>query len=261
MNAVNLIPSDRRKGSVSVSASPLTLGVIGGLVVVLVAAVLYVLAANDVQARKSELARVTANATSWQAAANSYGSYVTAAQQQKQQLVDIKQLVSGRFPWTTLLGQIGGLMPANAALSSLQAISPSADSTAATASTGSTPSAPASTQTQQAVQIAGCAASQSAVAATMVALGKVHGISSVVLSSTTDGSGAAGGSGSSGSSSSSGSGSSASGGCPFPVNFMLSLVLATPSSAASTPTSASSSSPATTPTASTTATPTTGSAQ
>lgn len=259
MNAVNLIPSDRRKSSVSVSASPVTLGVIGGLAVVLIAAVLYVFAVNDVQARKSELARVTASATAWQAAASSYGSYVTAAQQQKQQLVDIKQLVSGRFPWTTLLGQIGGLMPANAALSSLQAISPAADSTAATASTAPTTGAPASTGTQQSVQITGCAASQSAVAATMVALGKVNGVGSVVLSSTSDGGTAAGGSGSSGSGSAGSSG--ASGGCPFAVNFTLSLVLATPSSSAATPTSASSSTPAATPTASTTANPTTGSAQ
>ena len=110
MNAVNLIPADRRKRSVSVSLSPLTLGVIGGLVVVLVAAVLYVFAVNDVRARKSELARVTANAASWQAAANSYASYVTAAQQQKQQLTDIRQLVTGRFPWSLLLSQIGGVM-------------------------------------------------------------------------------------------------------------------------------------------------------
>ena len=55
MNAVNLIPVDRRKRSVSVPVSPLTLGVIGGLVVVLVAAVLYAFAVNDVRSRKSEL--------------------------------------------------------------------------------------------------------------------------------------------------------------------------------------------------------------
>ena len=56
MNAVNLIPSDRRKRQVGVSVSPLTLGVIGGLIVVLAAAVLYVAAVNNVRARKSELA-------------------------------------------------------------------------------------------------------------------------------------------------------------------------------------------------------------
>jgi Tfp pilus assembly protein PilN len=265
MNAVNLIPGDRKR--VTVSVSPLTLGVIGGLVVVLAAAVLYVFAVNDVRSRKDELGRVTANAASWQAAANSYASYVTDAEQQKQQLADIQQLVTGRFPWSVLLSQIGGVMPANAALSSLQATSPSADSTAATGT--ATPGAPASiptsptTPTTQAVQITGCAASQSAVASTMVALGRVHGVGSVALASTSN---STAGATSSGSSTSSSAGSSSSdGGCPFPVNFTLSLVLAPSASSTSTPASATPTSSAaastTTPTASTAPTSSTGSAQ
>jgi Tfp pilus assembly protein PilN len=253
MNAVNLIPADRRKRSVNVPVSPLTLGVLGGLVVVLAAAVMYVFAVNDVRARKSELARVTANAASWQAAANSYASYVTAAQQQKQQLTDIKQLVTGRFPWSLLLSQIGGVMPDDAALSSLQATSPSAASTATTAAAGTSPATPAT----QPIQISGCAASESAVAATMVALGRVRGVSSVALSSTSS-------TGTASSSAKSGSGSSA-GGCPFPVSFSLSLLLR-PSSASSgtagAPTPApTSTTPAATPAASTATTPATGSAQ
>lgn len=262
MNAVNLIPGDRKR--VSVSVSPLTLGVIGGLVVVLAAAVLYVFAVNDVRTRKSELGRVTANAASWQAAANSYASYVTDAQQQKQQLVDIQQLVTGRFPWSVLLSQIGGVLPANAALSSLQATSPSADSTAATgAATPATATPAATTTTTQAVQITGCAASQSAVASTMVALGRVHGVGSVALASTSN---STVGATSSGSSSSSGAGSSSSdGGCPFPVNFTLSLVLAPSASSTGTPGSTTPTSSATasttTPAASTAATSSTGSAQ
>lgn len=252
MNAVNLIPAERRKRSVSVSLSPLTLGVIGGLVVVLIAAVLYVFAVNDVRARKSELASVTANAASWQAAANSYASYVTAAQQQKQQLTDIRQLVTGRFPWSLLLSQIGGVMPANAALSSLQATSPSSATAAAGAAATGATGAP--TPTTQPITIAGCAASESAVAATMVALGRVQGVSSVQLASTN-----------SSATSSKTASSSTSGGCPFPVTFSLSLLLASPSgtgaaSAATTPTSTATT-PAATPAASTATTPATGSAQ
>ncbi len=154
MNAVNLIPADHRRRSTSVSASPVTLGVIGSLVVVLAAAVLYVFTVNDVRARRSELARVTANAASWQAAANSYTSYVTAAAQRKQQMADVHQLVSGRFPWSLLLSQIGGVMPANAALSNLSAASPSADSTAVAAAASGTTSSTASTNTS-AVRSAG----------------------------------------------------------------------------------------------------------
>jgi Tfp pilus assembly protein PilN len=268
MNAVNLIPADRRKRNLSVSVSPLTLGVLGGLVVVLVAAVLYVLAVNDVRARKSELARVTANAAGWKAAANSYASYVTAAQQQKQQLADIRQLVTGRFPWSLLLGQIGAVMPAKAALSSLQATSPSADSTAA--ASASAGAATSSTPTSHAVQISGCAATQSAVAATMVALGRVTGVSSVSLSSTSDG-------GASSSGPSASAGASSSGGCPFPVTFSLSLILGSSTSSnasgGSTPAASSSSTPASstpassttppasTPTGSSATTPATGSPQ
>lgn len=243
MNAVNLIPADRRKRSVSTSVSPLTLGVLGGLVVVLVAAVLYVFAVNDVRARKSDLARVTANAASWQAAANSYASYVTAAQQQKQQLADIRQLVTGRFPWSLLLSQIGAVMPAKAALSSLQATSPSSDATAAASASAGTTSS--STPTTHAVQISGCAATQSAVAATMVALGRVHGVGSVSLSSTSNGGTAGSGSASSG------------GGCPFPVTFSLSLILG--SSTSSTATSGSTA-PASTSTTPASASPATSSA-
>jgi Tfp pilus assembly protein PilN len=257
MNAVNLIPADHRRRSASVSASPVTLGVIGSLVVVLAAAVLYVFSVNDVRARRSELARVTANAASWQAAANSYTSYVTAAEQRKQQMADVHQLVSGRFPWSLLLSQIGGVMPANAALSNLSAAAPSADSTAAAAaasgSTSSTPSANTS-----AVSIAGCAASQSAVAATMVAFRRVQGVGSVNLASTSN----------NGTATSSSSGPN-SGGCPFPVTFQMSLVLvsATPVTTAgsstpgtTTPAGGSPATPAATPTASA-ATSTTGAAQ
>jgi Tfp pilus assembly protein PilN len=258
MNAVNLIPGDRKR--VTVSVSPMTLGVIGGLVVVLAAAVLYVLAVNDVRTRKSELGRVTANAASWQAAANSYASYVTDADQQKQQLADIQQLVTGRFPWPVLLSQIGGVMPANAALSSLQATSPSADTTAAVGAATPASATTPTTPTTQAVQITGCAASQSAVASTMVALGRVHGVGSVALASTSNTTAGATGSGSS----SAGSASSGSG-CPFPVNFTLSLVLAPSASSTGTPGSttpaSSTAAPTTTRTSSTAATSSTGSAQ
>ena len=255
MNAVNLIPADRRKRSVSVPVSPLTLGVIGGLVVVLVAAVLYVFAVNDVRSRQSELSRVTANAASWQAAANSYASYVTAAQQQKQQLTDIRQLVTGRFPWSLLLSQIGGVMPNDAALSSLQATAPRRPPLPAQPRRRR--ARPRPPRPPQPIQITGCAATESAVAATMVALGRVQGVSSVALASTSRSATAS-------SSASSGS-SSASGGCPFPVTFSLSLLLASPSStgtasAATTP-SSTSTTPAATPAATSATTPATGSAQ
>jgi Tfp pilus assembly protein PilN len=245
MDAVNLIPGDARKRQVGVSASPLTLGLIGVLVAAIVCAGLYVFALNHVRAKKSELARVTATASSWQTAANSYAALITAAQQRSQQVVAVRQLVTGRFPWSQLLSQIGQLMPANAALSSLQAITP----TATAPSTGA-----AATATSPTVTLAACAASQSGVAQAMVQLHQATGVTSVQLSSSTDTA--------SGSSSSSSGSSGSSGGCPFPVQFNVTLTLASGGTAAtatstSAATSGASTTSAATSAASTTTTPAT----
>jgi Tfp pilus assembly protein PilN len=213
MNAVNLIPGDSRRQRRGVSVSRPTLALAGGLLVALIAAVLYVSALNQVTARKSTLARVTASAAAWTAAANSYASFVSAAQQNIQQVADVRQLAAGRFPWSKLLSQIGGLMPRAAALTALTA----------TTTPSTTSGAPL-----PAVQLSGCAASQSMVAQTMVQLHRVAGVSAVTLSTSAD----------------NGSGSSTGGGCPYPVVFQVSLTFGT--TAAATPAGASTASPTTT---------------
>jgi len=72
MNAVNLIPSDTRTRSDGLNVSPPTLALMGGLLVALIAAVLYVTAANTVSTRKSELAQVTAGVAGWTAAVGAH---------------------------------------------------------------------------------------------------------------------------------------------------------------------------------------------
>jgi hypothetical protein len=210
MNAVNLIPGDTRTRGEGLSVSPPTLALMGGLVLALIAAVLYVTTANTVSTRKSELAQVSAGVAGWTAAATSYDSFVHLAQQRTLQLADVRQLATSRFPWSNLLGQIGGVMPRAAALQSLQATS-----------TPSTSGAPVPT-----VQLSGCAASQSLVAQTMVQLRTVTGVTAVTLSSSSESSTSSGASGSS-------SASQGSGGCPFPVAFQLTLTFA-PSATAAT---------------------------
>jgi hypothetical protein len=251
MNAVNLIPKDgRSRRGDGFRVSPPTLAIIGGLVVALVATVLYVTTANTVATRKSQLAQVTAGVAGWTAAANSYTSFVHLAAERTQQLADVRQLAAARFPWSDLLGQIGGVMPRAAALSSLTAASTASSGAGAAAAVPS-------------VQLSGCAASQSVVAQTMVQLGTVKGVSGVNLSSSSE----------SGGSSSSTTAGSGSGGCTFPVQFQLTLNFtassATPAAAAgatsSTGTPATTtpaapanttSTPAATPSASATTTPT-----
>jgi Tfp pilus assembly protein PilN len=257
MNAVNLIPADARKRRNNVSASPLTLGLIGGLVAILAAAVLYVSAANDVTARKSELAKVTASVSSWQAAANSFASLEATAQQRSAQLASVRALADGRFPWSRLLSQIGGLMPAKAALSSLQASAPSTSSStsatgAATTTAGST--AAGSTASGPVISLSGCAQDDSTVADTMEQLRRVSGVSDVSLTTASSGS-----SGTTGAPAASSSSPSGSGGCSFPVQFQMSLTLS-PSATGSSSAGMSTTSAGATPAATTATTPQAGAA-
>lgn len=258
MNAVNLIPSEGRRQRLSVSTSPQTLGLLGGLALVLVAAVLYISAANTVSSRKSQLAQVTAGVTQWTAAVNTYSSFVATASQRLQDLVVVRQLAASRFPWSQLLGQIATVMPKSAALSSLAATTASASGTTAAPAPSATPAAGAAAAGVPSVSLTGCAASESIVAQTMVQLHRVKGVSGVTLASATDSSSGSSGSSSSAAASSSGGG----GGCPFSVQFQVSLTFSAPTPPeATTPTSpATTSTPAATASAPSASAPPTSSA-
>jgi Tfp pilus assembly protein PilN len=221
MTAVNLIPDAGRSGRLTLSTSPQTLALIAGLAAVLIAALLYVSAANNVTTRNSELARVSASAATWQTEASAFAPIVSESQQRAGQLAAVRQLASARFPWPRLLGQIARVMPATAALSSMQAGTAAGGTTSTTTSTPST------------VQLSGCAASQSAVAQAMQQLGRVDGVSAVVLSSSTDN----GSGGTTTGSASSATATSGGGSCTYPVQFQMSLTLIGASGSASAGTS------------------------
>lgn len=235
MNAVNLIPADRRSRRTALAMSPAMLAVVGVLVLVLVGAVLYVSASNSVSTRRAQLAQVTSSTAAWNAAAAKFGVSVQAAEHHSQELADIRQLIVGRFPWSELLGQVGSLMPARSELTTMQATTTSGTTSGATPTPSTTPgatttaSATASGPPVPSVTLTGCANSQSTVAEVMVQLHRITDVTNVSLASSTDG----------GSASGPGSSSGSGGGCTYPVQFQLSLTFkAAAASAATTATSA-----------------------
>jgi Tfp pilus assembly protein PilN len=192
MNAVNLIPADSRTRRMALRTSPLTLGLVGLLVVALIGALVYVQAVNTVTARRSQLARITSATAAWNAAAARYGVTVEAVQRRSQELADVHQLAAGRFPWSVLLRQIGTLLPTDAALTTMQAATSTgtASSTpSATTGAGGASTADAGAAGSPTVQLSGCAGSQPAVAQTMVALHRIDGVSAVTLGSSSSASG------------------------------------------------------------------------
>lgn len=196
MNAVNLIPLERRRADAPGLPGVPFCGLVVTLLLALAGTFSYINARERVSTRQSSLAHVQAVSAQWSAAAARYTPAVNGLTHRANGFVQLGTLLGERADWSLLLGQLAGVMPAHAQLTSL-----SANATAASAST-----APASTGSG--ITISGCALSQPVVADTMVALRRLSGVSSVSLSSAARQTTSAG---------------AASSACQLPVQFSLSL--------------------------------------
>jgi Tfp pilus assembly protein PilN len=211
MNAVNLIPLERRRGETPSLPGVPFLGLVAALVVALAGTFFYVGARNQVSTKQSELARVQAGTAEWSAAAAKYAPAIATLKGRSLRFAQLGGLLGQRASWSLLLGQLAGVMPAHAELASMSA---AADASASSATSGSTAATPG-------ITISGCAVSQGVVADTMVALRRLSGVSAVSLSdSTLQGSG--------GSAASASSGAGTPGSCKLPVAFSLTLQFTAP---------------------------------
>jgi Tfp pilus assembly protein PilN len=179
MNAVNLIPAERRRGEAPSLPGIPFIGLVAALVLALAGTYVLVGARNQVSSRQNELARVKAGTAEWSAAAERYAPAIATLKQQAKGFGQLGALLAARANWSLLLGQIAGVMPAHAQLTSLAAATSAAASSATTSST--TTSAP----TGAGITVSGCATTEPVVADTMVALRRLSGVSGVSLSSST----------------------------------------------------------------------------
>jgi len=209
MRAVNLIPADERSGSgMSAGRSGgsvyAVFALLGGLAVF---ALLYGLAAHQISSRKGEVATLTAKAQRAQARAAALAPYTSFAAMREQRVQAVETLVSSRFDWAHAFHELGRVLPANVALTSLDgtvgstsgASGASAGSKASASSSVASVTPPGSVPT---FTLAGCTTSQATVALTLDRLRLIDGVSEVTLQSSTKAGSTAGG----GSAGSSGSG-------------------------------------------------------
>ncbi len=200
MNAVNLVPADARRRGRSFATSLPFLGLLGGLVLILVATLLFVSTHNRVDSRRSQLHAIQASTARWTAASGTYAHDVSVNSTRQSVIANVESLAGSRYDWSVLLGRLGDAMPQQSVLSSL-ALTPAG----ASSPTGSS-STPASSANATSIALSACATSQSVVAQTMVNLRRIAGVSQVTLSSSTAG--------------------SSGGACPFSVAFSLTLAFA-----------------------------------
>ena len=117
MRAVNLIPGDARRRGPSSSTGLPFFGLVGGLVVVLLAVVLLVSAHSRVTSREAQL-RSTQEATArWTAVAGSYEHDVTLDQRYGATIQSVETLAAQRYRWSDLLSQLAAAVPESTVLS------------------------------------------------------------------------------------------------------------------------------------------------
>jgi Tfp pilus assembly protein PilN len=208
MRAVNLIPTDERRGPSiptgrSGGAAYIVLVLLGGLAVF---ALLYGLADRQISSRHAEVASLTARTQQAQARAGELASYASFLQMREQRVQAVSQLVDSRFDWAHAFQELGRVLPAGkVSLGSLDGTvgtSPSGSSPSSSSASPATGSSVASATPPGSIpsfSLAGCATSQAEVALMLNRLRLIDGVSEVTLQSSTK-SGTAGGGGGTGAS-------------------------------------------------------------
>lgn len=209
MRAVNLIPTEERRARRTPfsDVSGPTRGLVGFLVLAILAVAVFVTLSNGVSDRRARLASVQAQAAVVEQQAAALKPYGDVAALRERSLQTVRSLAAERFDWPGMLGEVSRRLPADVTLMSLNGTAP--EPVAASAGAAPTPGASGAR-----VQLSGCTSDHSAVARVMERLRAVSGVADVQLAS----------SNATGASSDAGN----SGGCPRRDQFQMVLALAAP---------------------------------
>jgi Tfp pilus assembly protein PilN len=194
MKAVNLIPSEeRRGGSVGVGrsggAAYIVLGTLGVLAVLVL---LYGMARHQVSDRQGKLASIAAQTQRAQEAASALTPYTSFIALREQRMQAVEAVVDSRFDWAHAFHELGRVLPRETSISSIDGTVGGAAATSSTASApaATTTTAPAASATSAtppgsvpAITLSGCASTQAEVALTLQRLRLMDGVSAVSLQS------------------------------------------------------------------------------
>jgi hypothetical protein len=203
MRAVNLIPSEQRRGA-SVGAGRSEGGayaVLGLIAAIAVLAFLFGQAKHQVSSRSGEVTSLNAKATAVKAEASTLAPYTSFLKLRDTRTAAVSTLVDSRFDWAHAFHEFGRVIPKGISISSLDgAVGGSAATPAAAPAAPATTGEAASATPPGSVPnftVAGCGTSQRTVASFLQRLRLIDGVSEVTLQSSTKGGGggAAGGGG------------------------------------------------------------------
>ncbi len=213
MRAVNLIPVEQRGGAPvgagqSEGGAYALLGLLAGVAAL---ALMYGIAHHQIAARKTQVAKVSAEAQQAQAAAQNLAPYTSFIAMREARLQAVATLVNSRFDWAHVFHEFGRVLPAGVSISALNgavgtgtpgapapapAPAPAAAPTAASAASGTPVASATPPGSLPTFTLTGCAVNQREVALMLTRLRLMDGASGVTLQSSTKGASTGGASGS-----------------------------------------------------------------
>jgi Tfp pilus assembly protein PilN len=185
VKAVNLIPSESRRGGRGVSTSlPRSPGyiVIGVLVFALALVTIYAVTAHTISQRKSKHATLQAQTAQAQAAAAQLSDYASFQQLAQARVQTVREIAAARFDWHAAFAQLSKVVPAN---TSLQSLTGTVAPGASVGSAGGSASTLRGAISVPAIELTGCTATQDDVARLMSRLRLIDGVTRVTLSNST----------------------------------------------------------------------------
>jgi Tfp pilus assembly protein PilN len=178
MRPVNLIPADQRSGeSRPLRSGPLAYVIVGALAALLLGVSALVLAGNQIDERKAEIAQLEVEDRAAEEKAGELVAYTQFRSLREERLATIASLADSRFDWERVMRELSLILPEDAWLTALGAsASPEAGTGEAAAGAGSTlrESIPG-----PALELTGCAAGQESVAGFVTALKDIDGVTRV----------------------------------------------------------------------------------
>jgi Tfp pilus assembly protein PilN len=179
MKAVNLIPSEERRGGASGgrSGGPAYV-LLGALAVLVMMVAAWTLTGKTVKDRRSHLTSVEQQATAAEAQASKLAAYSTFSDVRKKRAETVASIARSRFDWAHVMHEIARVIPSNAHLTSLAgSVSPSAPAPAG----GGSALQLRGTSPGPAVDIVGCVPGQSNVSLMLSRLRLIDGVQHVTL--------------------------------------------------------------------------------
>ena len=191
MKAVNLIPTEERRGSAAGGRSAIpTYAALGVLAVLVVMVAAWTLTGKKVNDRKAQLASVEQQASAAEAQATKLAAYSAFSDLRKKRAETVSSIAKSRFNWAHVMHEIARVIPTDAHLTSLSGtVSATAQAPSGSGQAlqlrGSNPG--------PAIDIVGCADGQANVSRMISRLRLIDGVQHVTLAESSKNDTAAGG--------------------------------------------------------------------